>query len=68
MRGAKQLRQEKKKHRAADKEEKKMENNMKELNLNEREKAAGGVDDGPGHKDNKGGLIDLIVDLFKKLF
>ena len=47
---------------------KETENIRKELNLNEMEKAAGGVDDGPGHKDNKGGLIDLIVDLFKKLF
>ena len=45
-----------------------MENNMKELNLNEMEKAAGGVEDAPGRRDNKGGLIDLIVDLFKKLF
>ena len=49
---------------------KEMENNRKELNLNEMEKAAGGVEDAPGHRDNtdKGGLIDLIVDLFKKLF
>ena len=47
-----------------------MENNMKELNLNEMEKAAGGVEDSPGHRDNtdKSGLIDLIVGLFKKLF
>ena len=40
----KQLRQEKKKHRTADKEEKKLENNMKELNLNEMEMVNGGLD------------------------
>ena len=40
----------------------------KELNLNEMEKVAGGVDNGPGHKDDKPGLIGLIVDLFKKVF
>ena len=40
----------------------------KELNLNEMEKVAGGVDNGPGHKDDKPGLIGLIIGLFKKLF
>jgi len=40
----------------------------KELNLNEMEKVAGGVENGPGHKDDKPGLIGLIVGLFKKLF
>ena len=39
----------------------------KELNLNEMEKVAGGVENGPGHKDDKPGLIGLIVGLFKKL-
>lgn len=47
---------------------KEKETNRKELNLNEMEKAAGGVDDGPGHKGDKPGLIDLIIDLFKKWF
>ena len=47
---------------------KEMENNKKDLDLNEMEKTAGGVDNGPGRRDNKDGLIDLIVDLFKKLF
>ena len=47
---------------------KEKENNRKELNLNEMEKVAGGVDNGPGHKDDKPGLVDLIVNLFKKLF
>lgn len=40
----------------------------KELNLNEMEKVAGGVENGPDHKDDKPGLIGLIVGLFKKLF
>ena len=40
----------------------------KELNLNEMEKVAGGVENGPGHKDDKPGIIGLIVGLFKKLF
>ena len=40
----------------------------KELNLNEMEKVAGGVENGPGHKDDKPGFIGLIVGLFKKLF
>ena len=40
----------------------------KELNLNEMETVAGGVENGPGHKDDKPGLIGLIVGLFKKLF
>lgn len=40
----------------------------KELNLNEMEKVAGDVENGPGHKDDKPGLIGLIVGLFKKLF
>ena len=47
---------------------KETENNRKELNPNEMEKAAGGIDNGPGRKDDKPGLIGLIVDLFKKVF
>ena len=49
---------------------KEMKSNREELNLNEMEKAAGGVEDGPGRRDktDKSGFIDLIVDLFKKLF
>ena len=51
-------------------ENKKMETNMKEMNLNEMEKTAGGVNRVPCRKSNSdnGGIIGMVVDLIKGLF
>ena len=53
MSGAKQLRQEKKKHRTADKEDKKMNTNTVELNQEAMEQANGGLFDGLIEKTKK---------------
>ena len=47
-----------------------MENNKKELNLNELENTTGGVNRVPCQKSNSenGGIIGMIVDLIKGLF
>ena len=47
-----------------------MENNKKELNLNELENTTGGVNRVPCPKSNSenGGIIGMIVDLIKGLF
>ena len=47
-----------------------METNMKEMNLNEMEKTAGGVNRVPCRKSNSdnGGIIGMVVDLIKGLF
>ena len=47
-----------------------MENNMKELNMNDLELVSSGVNRVPCQKSNSenGGIIGMIVDLIKGLF